>query len=124
MRQYGTLHPTENAELPPDTITSILLAAAVGQEGDYPSGAKMVRVSARSSGGTTAIPQAPVYMNFFSTLAAIPTSGTTSATNTSAGSTGVSVPVFTPRTFQVPGATGYSVIAPTSCWVHLEWWTK
>ena len=124
MRQYGTLHPTENAELPPDTVTSLLLAAATAQEGDYPTGAKIMRVSARSSGGTTAIPP-PVYVNFFSTLAAIPSSGTTSATNTSAGSTGVSVPVFAiPRVFQVPGATGYSVIAPTSCWLHIEWWTK
>ena len=124
MRTIGTLHPTEFAESPPDTVTSILLAAATAQSDDYPSGAKLMRVSARSSGGTTAIPP-PVYVNFFSTLAAIPSSGTTSATATSAGSTGVSVPVFAlPRMFQVPGATGYSVIAPTSCWLHIEWWTK
>lgn len=123
MRPYGSINPLANVPTPPDTITSILLAAAVGQAIDYPSGAKMVEISARSSDGTTKTP-APVYINFFSTLAAIPSSGTTSATNTSAGSTGVSVPVFETKTYQVPGATGLSVIAPTSCWVHLAWWNK
>lgn len=123
MRPIGTLHPTDFADLPPDTVTSILLAAATAQAADYPTDAKLVRICARSSDGTTKTPQA-VYINFFSTLAAIPTSGTTSATNTSAGSSGVTVPVFQDRYFQVPGATGFSVIAQTSCWMHLEWWKK
>lgn len=123
MRPIGTLHPTDFADLPPDTVTSILLAANTAQAADYPSDAKIVRISARSSDGSTRLP-APVYVNFFSTLAAIPTSGTTSATNTSAGSSGVTVPVFQDRYFQVPGATGFSVCAPSSCWMHLEWWKK
>ena len=123
MRPYGSIDPLSQAPTPPDTVTSILLAANTAQAADYPTDAKMVRISARSSDGTTKTP-APVYMNFFSTLAAIPTSGTTSATNTSAGSSGVTVPIFSERVFQVPGATGYSVCAPTSCWMHLEWWKK
>jgi hypothetical protein len=123
MRPYGRMNPTQDAETPPDTVTSILLAANTAQAMDYPADAKMVRISARSSDGTTSTP-APCYMNFFSTLAAIPTSGTTAATNTSAGSTGVTVPIFSERVFQVPGATGFSVCAPTSCWMHLEWWKK
>lgn len=124
MRAYGSMHPTDMNPLPPDTVTSILLAAATAQNMDYPPGAKMVEINARSSDGTTKTPS-PVYMNFFSSNAAIPSSGTTSATATSAGSTGVSVPVFTHMVYQVPGgATGFSVIAQTSCWVHLSWWGK
>ena len=123
MRAIGTLHPTELVPTPPDTVTSILLAAATAQAMDYPTGAKMVEITARSSDGTTKTPL-PVYVNFFSTLAAIPSSGTTSATNTSAGSTGVSVPVFETKAYQVPGATGFSVIGQSSGWVHLSWWNK
>ena len=123
MRPYGSLHPTDQVPTPADTVTSILLAAATAQAMDYPSGAKMVTISARTTDGTTAFPL-PVYVNFFSVAAAIPSSGTTSATNTSAGSTGVSIPVFGTRSFQVPGATGFSVIAQTSGWVHFEWYGK
>ena len=123
MRPIGTLHPTDFADTPPDTVTSVLLAANTAQAFDYPTDAKLVRMSARSSDGTTQTPK-PFYVNMFSTLAAIPSSGTTSATNTSAGSSGVTFPVFETRYMQVPGATGMSLCAPSSGWVHFEWWKK
>lgn len=123
MRPIGLMHPTDQNPTPPDTITSLLLVANTAQAVDIPTGAKMATFSARSSDGST-VPLMPMYVNFFSTFAAIPSSGTTSATNTSAGSTGVSVPVFMPRTFQLPGSTGLSVVAPLACWAHIEWYGK
>lgn len=127
MRAIGTLHPTDGAPTPPDTVSSILLAAATAQAMDMPSGAKMAVLTGISTGNSTAALAVPLpfYVNMFSTAAAIPSSGTTSATNTSAGSTGVSFPIIGQRTIQVPGgSTGFSVVAPSSGWVHIEWYGK
>lgn len=127
MRAIGLMHPTDETVTPPDTVTAILLAAAVAQAMDMPTGAKMVIITGVSSGNSTvALAQGiPLYVNMFSSAAAIPSSGTTSATNTSAGSTGVSFPVLGQRRIQVPGAsTGFSVIAPSSGWALFEWWGK
>lgn len=127
MRAIGLMHPTDESVTPPDTVSSILLAAATPQAMDIPSGAKMVIITGLSTGNSTGglAQMIPLYVNLFSTAAAVPSSGTTSATNTSAGSTGLSFPVIGQRRLQVPGgSTGFSVAAPSSGWAHFEWYGK
>lgn len=120
MRSYGTLHPTEDAPLPPDTVNTILLAGATAQAMDMPTNAGIVRLTGLTSAGA----QFNFLANLFSTAAAIPSSGSTSSTS---GSTGVSHPVLGSATFQIPGgSTGFSVISHTgsSGYVYAEFWKK
>ena len=127
MRSIGVMHPTDDAVTPPDTVSAILLAAATPQAMDMPAGAKMVIISGIATGNSTVAiaNNIPLYVNLFSTAAALPSSGTTSATNTSVGSTGVSFPVLGQRKIQVPGgSTGFSVAAPSSGWALFEWYGK
>lgn len=101
----------------PDTHTTILLAAATAQASDYATDTHIIRVT----GMTTAGAQLNFYANLQSTAAAIPSSGTTATTST----TGVSIPVLGTRVFAVgSGSTGFSVIAPTSGYVHVECWKR
>lgn len=121
MRLYGTLHPTERASMPPDTCVTLAPAANTGAAADWPAGANMVTLS----GLTTAGAQLNFYVNMHSTNAAYPGAGTTSATASSAGSTGISIPIQGVRTMQIPGdSTGFSVITPTSGLVHAEVWKR
>ena len=102
--------------VPPDTHTTILLAAATAQASDFASGTQLIRVTGLSSAGA----QYNLYINLASTAAALPTSGTTATT----GSTGVSVPVLGTRDFAIAGSTGFSVVSPTSGYVHVECWRR
>ena len=102
--------------VPPDTRITLLLAATVAQEIDYPTGTQVVRLTGLSSAGA----QYNFYVNLHSSAAALPTSGSTATT----GSTGISVPVLGMREFSVFTSTGLSVIAPTSGYVHIECWRR
>lgn len=118
MRSYGSLHPTERAPSPPDTVNTLLLAAATAQGMDWPTNTQI----AVFSGLTTAGAQLNFFANLFSTLANVPSSGSTVST---AGSSGVSHPVIGPQVFQVPSAsTGFSVIAQSSGYVHVQCYSK
>ena len=112
MRSIG--NKANDFPVPPDTVSTFLLAAATAQAIDYSSGATRVRLTGMTTGGA----QLNFYTNIQSTLAAIPSSGTTATT----GSSGVSVPVLGVRDFAVPSSTSFSVIAPTSGYVHVEQW--
>lgn len=104
-------------QVPPDTKTTILLAAATAQAIDYPTDAHLVRLT----GLTTAGAEFPFYANMNSTAAALPSSGTTATTST----TGVSVPVVINREFAVSaGATGWSCIAHGAGYVTAEFWKR
>lgn len=131
MRAYGALNPTDQIPQPPDTVHTILLAAAVGQSRDWGTSASsagaaatyahLVRFSGLSSAGTAL----NFHVNVVSTHAVVPSSGTSVTTGTTAGSTGNSLPVLGERTFQIPAwSTGWSVIARTSGYVMAEVWRK
>lgn len=120
MRTYGSLHPTEQVPLPPDTVNTILLAGGTAQAMAWPTGTEIVRFT----GLTTAGALFNFMVNLFSTAAAIPSSGSTSSTS---GSTGVTHPVQGEATFQIPsGSTGFSVISHTgsSGYVYAQCWQK
>lgn len=99
----------------PDTHTTILLAIATAQASDFADDTATIRLT----GMTTAGAQLNFYANLQSTAAAVPSSGTTS--NSTAG---VSIPVLGSREFNVAGSTGFSVIAPSSGYVHVECWKR
>lgn len=105
-----------NSPVPPDTVSTLLLAAATAQAIDFPAETQLVRLTGMGTAGA----QLNFYANLQSTAAAIPSSGTTATT----GTTGVSVPVLGTREFAIPSSTGFSVIAPTSGYVHVECWRR
>ena len=105
-----------NSPVPPDTVSTLLLAAATAQAIDFAAESQLVRLTGMSSAGA----QLNFYANLASTAAAIPSSGTTATTST----TGVSIPVLGTREFAIPSSTGFSVIAPTSGYIHVECWRR
>lgn len=131
MRAYGALSPTDQIAQPPDTVHTMLLAAAVGQSRDWASSASSAGAAAsyahlvRFSGVSSAGVALNFHVNLISTHAAVPTSGTSITTGTTVGSTGNSIPVLGERTFQIPSwSTGWSAIARTSGYVIAEVWRK
>ncbi len=125
MRTYGSLHPTDLVPVPPDTVSTLLLAAGVAQAMDWATSTgalataragniDLVRLTGMSTNG---VPMG-FNVNLQTTGAIAPTSGTT------AGSTGISHPVLGQGTFQVPGgSTGFSVAASAAGYVMAEVWS-
>lgn len=133
MRTYGALSPIDRIEQPPDSVQTMLLAAATAQAIDWPNstgGAAAAASSAgaqlvRFSGMSTANAALNFMVNLVSTHASGPTSGTSVTTGTTAGSTGNSIPVWGNRYLQIPSwSTGWSAIAQTSGYVIAEIWKK
>ena len=119
MRSYGTLHPTNDAPLPPDTVNTLLIAGSSGQAMDWPSGSS-VGVIARFSGVSTAGALLNFMVNLFSTKAAAPSSAASTQ-----GTTGFGHPVQSNGIFQIPGdSTGFSVAALSSGYIMVEMWKK
>jgi len=116
MRNIATMHPTDQVPVPPDTVNTILLTGGSSAQGmDYPAGAQVVRITPMSSAGVAF----GCMVNLFSTAAAVPSSGS------SASSSGVSHPIMTQNTFQIPGnSTGFSVASFTSGYAIFEFWRK
>ena len=128
MRAIGTLHPTDQVPVPPDTVTVfIMTGGSSAQAADWLSsgstvtanaavaGVGIVRITPVSTGGGAFFCMA----NLLSTAAAVPLTSGTSV------SSGASHPVSSPSAFQVPGgSTGYSFAALTSGIVIMEQWRK
>jgi hypothetical protein len=129
MRAYGALSPTDQIELPPDTIHTLLIAAGTPQAMDW-AGSTVGAASAgahlaRFSGFSTAGAAINFIVNLISTHAAAPSSGTSITTGTTVGSTGNNVPVQGTRYFQIPPfSTGFSVALLSSGYVFAEVWRK
>ena len=130
MRAFGTQHPTDVGPFPPDQVTTfVMTGGSSAQASDWLSSGStavanaaagfvhVVRITPLSTSGA----QMGVYVNLFTTAAAVPGSGT----SVSSASGGVNHPVFGPTIFQVPGgSTGFSVAAPSSGLVHIEQWER
>ena len=115
MRTIGTLHPTESIPLPPDTVLTLLIAGSSGQAADWPTGTQIARLSGTSTAGASL----NFVANLYSTAAAAPSSGLTTA------STATNHPINGAASFQVTGsATGFSVAALSSGYVFVECWRK
>lgn len=122
MRAYAALHPTDQTPLPPDTVQTLLIAGSSGQAMDWTSTLSQL---VRFTGLTTGNAQLNFMVNLVSTHAAVPSSGSSVTTGTTAGSTGNNLPVLGSRTFQVPAwSTGFSVAALSSGYVIAEVWRK
>ena len=127
MRAIGTLHPTDQVPVPPDTVTTFLMTGgSSAQAADWLSSGSTITANAAVAGVgvvritpiTTAGGAFFCMANLLSTQAAVPTSGTSI-------STGASHPVMSPSAFQVPGgSTGFSIAAITSGIVIIEQWRK
>lgn len=115
MRQYGTMHPTEFAEMPPDATQILLIANSSGQAMDLPSGAQIVEFTGISTAGA----QLNFMVNLQSTAAQAPSSGS------SGGSTGIGHMVMGRKVFQLPGSsTGWSAAAVSSGYICANFWKK
>jgi hypothetical protein len=120
MRYFGNLNTPVYPAIP-DTVLSLQLTAATGQAFDYPAGCDLVRVSM----GSSVAGQGVVYFNGGSTGAVLPTTlGVIAGTTLT---TGHNVPITQgmAQTWQRPrGTTGFSVIAPSSFQVCVEFWSR
>lgn len=123
MRGIGWLHPSEQASVPADTQTSILMTAATAAVMAVPSGAGMVRLSGLSTAGALL----NFYVNLQSSVAAAPTSDASAGTTNSSS---LQIPCVNGggQYYQLPGGTaGSSVIglfSPTSGYIVAEWWKR
>lgn len=119
MRTFGSIDPLSQVPIVPDTRLSLLLTAGSGQAFNWPSSdAQIVRVTV---GSTISGVRGPVFFDFASTGAALPTTGAVVTTLGSSGGIGISEP----RLYQRPtDSTGFSLIAGSSCSVCMEFWKK
>lgn len=129
MRAIATLHPTENIPAAPDTVQTLLIAGSSGQAMDWAGstvGAEDAKAHlVRFSGMTTAGLTMNFIVNLVSTHAAVPSSGSSQTTGTTAGSKGNNIPVMGQGVFQIPSwSTGFSVAGLSSGYVMAEVWRK
>lgn len=134
MRRYSALNPIDQIPMPPDVVQTLLMTGgSSAQAMDWPNSTGGAGTAASSVGAhlvqftgfTTAGAQFNFMANVISTHAAVPSSGTSATTGTTAGSTGNNIPVLGQRTMQVPPwSTGWSVAAYTSGIVMVEIWKK
>lgn len=133
MRTYGTIGIPNTIPQSPDSVQSLLLAAGVAQNFDWPNSTGGAAANATTAQAqvvrftfmTTAGALLGGMVNLFSTNANAPTSGSSATTGTTAGSTGNSVPVLGQALYQIPGySTGWSAASPSSGWCIAEIWRK
>lgn len=132
MRAYGALF--NDFPLPPDTVQTLFMtggssAQALGWQTSAASTATDARAAGahlvRFTGMTSAGAAFGFMVNLVSTHAAVPSSGTSVTTGTTAGSTGNNIGIVGSGTFQIPAwSTGYSVAAFSSGYVIAEIWRK
>lgn len=127
MRGYGTIHPTQFAPQPSDSVLTFLIAGSSGQASDWLSSAGSAVANAgaagvflvRLTGVSTTGALLNFYTNLYSTAAAAPSSGF------AFGSTSANYPVQGQATYQVAGnSTGMSLAALSSGYVTVEYWRK
>ena len=129
MRSISTLHPSESIPVEPDTVQTLLVAAATPQALDWvtstggaaaTAGAAGVEI-VRLSGVSTAGAQINFTVNLMSTGAINPSTGTSIGTT----SVGVNKLVMGQGAFQVPSySTGWSVALLSSGYIQCEQWSK
>lgn len=92
------------------------MAAATAQAADWPADCQAVRLGALTTAGA----EAGFYFNDGSTQAAVG-----AATSLTTGSTSLNTPGFGPDNIfrKVPGSTGFSLIAPSSCIITAEFFS-
>lgn len=112
MKIDGTLHPTDQVPVNPDTIGTIIgTTAGAIVAFDYPAGAEIA----------TWAGNVPFVLNGRSTGAQVPTTNSSGTTLSS----GWNEFVPTAVTRQITGdSTGYSVAFPTSGFVTVSFWGK
>lgn len=116
MRGIGTLHPSENIPVPPDSVVTLLIAASSGQYSDFPANTQMVRFTGLSTAGA----QLNFHVCIGSTKAAVP-----SAATSTFGTTGFTYPIVGQGAFQnAGGSTGFSVAGLAPGYVIAECWKK
>ena len=124
MRAYGAL--TNRIEGYPDTVHRLLMTGgSSAQAVDWGSTLSQVaRVTAMSTAGVAMA----MFMNLVSTHAAVPSSGSSVTTGTTAGSTGNNLPVGpnpNHRMFQIPAwSTGFSIASWSSGIAIVEVWHR
>lgn len=123
MRSYGAL--TNSIHGYADTVhTMLLTGGSSAQAMDWGSSlSQIARITGVSTGGAAF----SVFANLVSTHAAVPASGSSVTTGTTAGSTGNTYPVLAgvPREFQIPAwSTGFSIAAYTSGIAIVEVWKR
>lgn len=133
MRQYGALRTIDGIPMPPDTVQTMLLAAATPQALDWPNSTGGAATNAAANRSqivrftfhtTLGVPMAGM-VNLFSTNANGPTSGSSATTSTTVGSTGNSSPIMGQGQLQIPGySTGWSAAAVSSGYCIAEIWKK
>lgn len=117
MKGFGSQHPTDGIEVPPDTVGTLILTAGTASVADWPAGIGIVCLSALSTAGATL----NGWFNPVSTAANIPSTASSATTQTS--NICPIVPGF--RYFQVStAATGFSFIANSSGVLQFECWKK
>lgn len=122
MRSIGWLHTNEQTGIPADTQAHAVLAAGTGQAFDMPASAGMMRLA----GLTTAGAPLGFYLNMGSTKAQQPTTSATGST----GSTDLNIaipaggPYYTQIAGGTAGTTGFSLVAPSSGIVSMEFWKR
>jgi hypothetical protein len=131
MRVYGALSPIDGIPLPPDSVQTLFMTGgSSAQAMDWPGAPANAAAGAahlvRFSGMTTGSALYNFMVNLVSTHAAIPTSGSSVTTGTTAGSTGNNIPVIGDgRIFQIPPwSTGWSAAGLSSGYVIAEVWRK
>ena len=118
MRTYAARSPIDQIPQPPDTVQTMLLAAATAQNMDWGSTlSQIVRFTAITTAGALSA----CNVNLVSSGAVSQTSGTTINTGTS----GTNIPVAGTRTLQIPpGSTGWSAAGASSGYIIAEQWRK
>lgn len=113
MRKDGTLNPTDQVPIRPDTIGTIIgTTAGVSVAFDWPSGVGLVTFAGN----------VPFIVNFASANAAVPT--TNSSGTTLSSGLNEFVPTAVTRQISTGDSTGYSVAFPTSGFVTASFWQK
>jgi hypothetical protein len=110
MRAFGSLHPTEQIPVIPDTMGSFIISSAGAViTTDWPAGAEIVAFSGEGN----------FYVNWLSTGARVPT------TNSSGTTLSSDANELNPSVRQIPGAsTGYSLTGASSGVVTAAFWGK
>lgn len=115
MRHYSARYDT--IPVPPDTHSTVVLAANTPQASDWPAGAYVARIT----GATTASTMPYAFCaNLFSTYAVW---GSSFALSTASSGQNIVVTSDSPKTFRIPDdSTGFSLSGPAAGVVGIEFW--
>lgn len=121
MRSYGALQPTDQTPRPPDSVQTLFMTGGSSAQAiDWPSTlSQLVEFTGMTSAGA----EFGYTVNLVSTHAAVPSSGSSVTTGTTAGSTGNNLAVVGTARYQIPAwSTGWSAAAFSSGYVQAKIW--